>query len=117
MAESPNNLGINDEIPADVVDAVAWRKYQVLRHSIIVRRVSVTASDGTSINLNWFPEKLHRSIKHLSPEEREEIEALYSKRKKVVMVASRQKAIARGSYIAGQKRRAISGRRYQGTTR
>ena len=106
MAESPNNLGINDEIPADVVDAVAWRKYQVLRHSIIVRRVSVTASDGTSINLNWFPEKLHRSIKHLSHEEREEIEALYSKRKKVVMVASRQKAIARGSYIAGQKRRA-----------
>ena len=71
---------LNAPVPPEIVDTVAWKKYLVMKESATLKRIHVLASDGTEINLMWFPRKLHDTIKHLSTSEREEILEMYTER-------------------------------------
>ena len=63
------------------------------------------ASDGTEINLMWFPKKLRDTIKHFSIAEQEEILQMYNSRKSTQFAANRLLAVARGSYDLARKKK------------
>lgn len=96
---------LNAPVPPEIVDSVAWKKYLVMKESATLKRIHVLASDGTEINLLWFPRKLNETIKHLSTSEREEILELYSARRKAQITANRLLAVARGSFDLARKRK------------
>lgn len=96
---------LNAPVPPEIVDPVAWKKYLVMKESATLKRIHVLASDGTEINLLWFPRKLNETIKHLSTSEREEILELYSARRKAQITANRLLAVARGSFDLARKRK------------
>lgn len=95
---------LNAEIPSEVVDPVAWKKYLVLKESNTLKRIHLLASDGTEIHLMWFPKKLNETIKHLSTSEQEEIREIYIARRKAQLAANRLLAAARGSYDLAYRR-------------
>lgn len=95
---------LNAEIPSEVVDPVAWKKYLVLKESNTLKRIHLLASDGTEIHLMWFPKKLNETIKHLSTSEQEEIREIYIARRKAQLAANRLLATARGSYDLAYRR-------------
>ena len=98
---------LNADIPPEIVDPVSWKKYLILKESNTLKRIHVLASDGTEINLMWFPKKLRDTIKHLSIAEQEEILQMYNSRKSTQFAANRLLAVARGSYdLARKKKRA-----------
>lgn len=96
---------LNAPIPPEITDPVAWKKYLVMKESSTLKRIHVLASDGTEINLMWFPRTLRENIKHLSTSEREEILEMYAARRKVQLTANRLLAVARGSFEIARKRR------------
>lgn len=96
---------LNAPIPPEITDPVAWKKYLVMKESSTLKRIHVLASDGTEINLMWFPRTLRENIKHLSTSEREEILEMYAARRKVQLTANRLLAVARGSFELARKRR------------
>lgn len=96
---------LNAPIPPEITDPVAWKKYLVMKESATLKRIHVLASDGTEINLMWFPRTLCENIKHLSTSEREEILEMYAARRKVQLTANRLLAVARGSFELARKRR------------
>jgi hypothetical protein len=96
---------LNAPVPPEIVDTVSWKKYLVMKESATLKRIHVLASDGTEINLMWFPRKLHDAIKHLSTSEREEILEMYTERRKVQVTANRLLALARGSFELARKRK------------
>lgn len=96
---------LNAPIPPEITDPVAWKKYLVMKESATLKRIHVLASDGTEINLMWFPRTLRENTKHLSTSEREEILEMYAARRKVQLTANRLLAVARGSFELARKRR------------
>ena len=54
---------LNAPIPPEITDPVAWKKYLVMKESSTLKRIHVLASDGTEINLMWFPRTLRENIK------------------------------------------------------
>lgn len=95
-----------EEMPKEVVDPVSWKKYVLMRNSVILRRVKVVASDGSDINLLHFPDRFKQTIKHLNVAEQEELQALYTKRRQVQAACNRFKAFALGSFEAARARKA-----------
>lgn len=64
-------------IPEDVIDKKAYLRYISLSKNPIVNdKKFFEASDGSVINLAWFPGLLTKKIEHLSIEEQEEIQEL-----------------------------------------
>lgn len=87
----------NIEIPPEVVNEKAYRKYILLRNSQTLINTKITTSEGVTLNITMFPHRLSKLIEHLSPQEQENILEQRKKWNSLVCVANTAKREAYGN--------------------
>ena len=83
-------------IPEDVVNPKEYRKMIALQHHPLLRNTTYISSEGDEINIAMLPHRLENFIKHLSPQEQDEIRDMKRKYNQIRAKITTAHALAYG---------------------